>query len=79
MVAESRLSDPLPELSVGGVLELDLGVSRSKSSVFETSRPVPIEGGAGLLPYENSLSYFARWQFIFSAKNLDVVQIRLLG
>ena len=26
---------------------------------------VPIEGGAGLFPYENSLRYFARYQFIF--------------
>ena len=36
--------------------------------------PVPIEGGASLFPYANSLSYFARYQFIFSAK-YDVVQI----
>ena len=33
MVAELRLTDPLLELAVGGVLELetDLGVSRSES------------------------------------------------
>ena len=37
--------------------------------------PVPIEGGAGLFPYENSLSYFARYQSILSAQNIDVVQI----
>ena len=41
--------------------------------------PIPIKGGAGLFPYENSLSYFARYQFIFSAKNLDDVQIQLVA
>ena len=42
MVAELQLTDPLLELAVGGVLEL--GVSRSESYIFESSRPVPIEG-----------------------------------
>ena len=41
--------------------------------------PVPIEGGASLFPYENSLSYFAMYKFILSAKNLDVVQIWLVA
>ena len=47
MVAELRLTDPLPELAVGGVLELELGASRSESYFFEkfTPLPVPIEGG----------------------------------
>ena len=62
MVAELRLTDPLPELAIGGVLELELGVSRSESYISESSRPVPIEDGAGLFPYENSLSYFTRYQ-----------------
>ena len=41
MVAELRLTDPLPELAVGGVLELELGASRSESYFFESSRPCP--------------------------------------
>ena len=37
MVAELRPTDPLPELTIGGILEL--GVSRSVSYVFESSHP----------------------------------------
>ena len=37
MVAELRLTDPLLELAVGGILEP--GVSRSESFFFESSRP----------------------------------------
>ena len=67
MVAELRLTYPLPELAVGSVLELELGVSRSESYIFESSPPINIGGGAGLFPYENSLSYFARYQFSLSS------------
>ena len=74
-ILRPQRADPLPELTVGGVLEF--GASRSKSYIFESSRPVPIKGG--LVSYEISLSYFARYQFIPSAKNLDVVQIRLVA
>ena len=35
MVAELRLIGSLPQLAVGGVLELELGVSRSESYIFE--------------------------------------------
>ena len=49
MVAELRLTGPLSELAVDGVLEVELGVSRSESYIFESSRPpVPIESGASL-------------------------------
>ena len=62
MVAELRLSDPLPDLAFGGVLELgisrsesaiggvlELGVSRSELYIFESSRmrPAPPSIGTG--------------------------------
>ena len=80
MVAELRLTDPLPDLAVDDVLELKLGVSRSELYTFESSpSPGPIEDGAGLFSYENSLYYFARYQFIFYAKDLDVFRILLVA
>ena len=42
MVAELELTDPLLELVFGSVL--DLGVSRSKSYIFESSLPCPYWG-----------------------------------
>ena len=48
MVAELHLTDPLPELAVGSVLEL--GVSRSESYIFERSHPLSLlRVGLGLL------------------------------
>ena len=41
--------------------------------------PIPIEGGAGLFLYENSLTYFSRQQFTLPAQELDVVQIWLVS
>ena len=78
MVAELRLIDPRLELAVGGVLELGV---LEVNHIFGSSHPIPIEGGAGLFSYEskNSLSYFARYQFILSAQNFDDVQIRLVS
>ena len=73
-----RMTDPLPELAVGGVLELELGVFRSESFIFESSHP-PSLLRVGPVSYENSLSYFPKYQFIFFAKNLDVVQIQLVA
>ena len=77
MVAELQLTDPLLELAAGGVLEL--GVSRSESHIFKSSHTPSLLRGAGLFPYENSLSFFAMYQLIFSAKNPDVVQIQLMA
>ena len=37
MVADLRLTDPLPELAAGCVLELEVGFSRSESYIFENS------------------------------------------
>ena len=34
MVSEFRLTDPLPDLAIGGVIDLQLGVSRSESHVI---------------------------------------------
>ena len=39
LVAELQLTDPLPELAVGDILEVELGVSRSESYIFESSHP----------------------------------------
>ena len=40
MVADLRLmTDPLPDLAVGDVLEVELGVSRRESYIFESSSP----------------------------------------
>ena len=65
MVAELRLTDQLPELADCGVLESELDISRSESYF---SRPRPYWGwGWSFFPMkklENSLSYFARYQFI---------------
>ena len=38
-IAELRLTDPLPQLAVGGVLEVELGVPRSESYISESSHP----------------------------------------
>ena len=48
MVAELWLTDPLLEFTIGGILVFN--VSRKESYIFESSHPIPIEGGAGLLP-----------------------------
>ena len=37
------------------------------------------ESGAGLFAYENSLSYFAKYQFILSTQNLYFFKIRLIA
>ena len=54
MVADVRLTDPLLEFAVGGVLVLC--VSRNESSKVHAT--IPTESGAGLFPYENNLSFF---------------------
>ena len=47
------VNDPFLKVAVDGVLELIY--------FFLSSHPVPLECGAGPFPYENSLSYFARY------------------
>ena len=68
------VTDPLPELAIG--VSLNLVFLEVNHISFLHSHHVPIEFGVSLFPYENSLLYFAKYQFILSAKNLDVVQIR---